>query len=139
MPLPDEPVRCTTIDEREEHNKQRHYNYYSARWSPRRPTVVYVGSIAIGLAVVEMSEEVLLRYVGGKYIRDADYIPPKRSRYYTDHSWTITKDVPSGRLRLVAYSPYWRVDWSTEWQETKTTYLRSAIKSVIKVAEGAAL
>jgi hypothetical protein len=130
-------MRRAAIDEREVADKQRRYNHYSALWSPYRPTVVYVGSVAIGLAIVEMSEEVLLRYVGGKYIRDADYFPPKPSRYHVDHSWTTTKDIPSGRLRLVAYSPYWRVDWSANWQETKTTSLRSAIKSIVKFVEGA--
>ncbi len=136
---PNERLRGASIDEREERKKQRRYDYHSARWSPRRPTVAYVGSVTIGLALVEMSEEVLLRYVGGKYIRESDYIPPRRSRYYADHSWTTTKDIPSGRLRLVVYSPYWRVDWSTDWQETKRASLHSAIKSIVKFVEGAAV
>ena len=106
---------------------------------PYRPTVVYVGSVAIGLAIVEMSEEVLLRYVRGKYIRETDYIPPRPSRHYVDHTWTTTRELPSGRLRLVAHSPYHRVSWSTDWQETKKTSLRSSVKSIIKSLEDAAV
>jgi len=117
----DEQLRRATIDEREVRTKQRNPYYHSGPWSPYRPTVVYVGSVAFGLAIVEMSDEVLLRYVRGKYIREADYIPPRTSRHFVDHTWTTTRELPSGRLRLVAYSPYHRVTWSTDWQETKVT------------------
>jgi hypothetical protein len=99
---PDERLRRAEIDEHEESKKKQRYYDHSRLWSPWRPTVVYVGTVAIGLAVIEMSESVLLRYVKGKYIRDADYIPPKDSRLYGDHTWTTTEDLPCGRLRLVA-------------------------------------
>ena len=135
----DEQLRRATIDEREVRNKQRNPYYHSGPWSPYRPTVVYVGSVAIGLAIVEMSEEVLLRYVRGKYIRETDYIPPRPSRHYVDHTWTTTRELPSGRLRLVAHSPYHRVSWSTDWQEMKKTSLRSSVKSIIKSLEDAAV
>lgn len=110
----DEPFRRAAIDEREVRKRQRNPYYRGGLWSPYRPTIVYLGSVAIGLAIVEMSEEVLLRYLRGKYIRDADYIPPKPSRHVVDHTWTTTQEIPSGRLRLVAYSPYWRIDWAAE-------------------------
>lgn len=131
--------RRIEIDEREVRTKQRNRYYYSGIWSPYRPTVVYVGSVAFGLAIVEMSEDVQLRYVSGKYIREADYIPPRPSRHYADHTWTTTRELPSGRLRLVAYSPYHRVSWSTEWQETKTSSLRSSIRTIVKSVEDAAV
>lgn len=131
--------RRIEIDEREVRTKQRNRYYCSGLWSPYRPTVVYVGSVAFGLAIVEMSEDVQLRYVGGKYIREADYIPPRPSRHYADHTWTTTRELPSGRLRLVVYSPYHRVSWSTEWQETKTSSLRSSIRTIVKSVEDAAV
>lgn len=59
----DEHVSRPTIDEREVRDKPRDRYYYSGLWSPYRPTVVYVGGLAIGLAIVETSETVLLRYV----------------------------------------------------------------------------
>ena len=97
-----ERFRRAAVDEREVHGKLRDPYYHTAPGAPYRPTVVYVGSVAIGLALVEMSEEVLLRYVRGKYIRDADYIPPKPSRLAADHTWTTSRALPSGRLRLVS-------------------------------------
>ena len=83
-------------------DRARHWEHDSV-WSASRPTVIYMGTVAIGLAVVEMSEHVVLRYVGGKYIRDADHVPP-RSRF-ADHSWTTTKHIPSCRMRIIAYAP----------------------------------
>lgn len=100
-PSQKDQFRRSEADEREHPKKQRDY-YYSRLWSPFRPTVVYIGTIAIGLIVLEMSEEVLMRYVSGKYVRDADYVPPKSSRRYFDHTWTTTKELPCGRLRLIA-------------------------------------
>jgi hypothetical protein len=134
---PNEGLRRDEIDEQEERSKQREYRY-SRLWSPYRPTVVYIGTVPIGLAIVEMSEKVLMRYVSGTYIRDADYSPPKASRHYADHTWTTTQSVPSGRLRLVAYSPYWRAVWSTEWQETTKISLWTAFPGIIKAIEDSA-
>lgn len=132
-----EQLRCCQVDEHETPKKKQEY-YYRNLWSPCRPTVVYVGTVAIGLAVVEMSEEVLMRHVNGKYIRDAEYVPPKASRYHVDHTWTTTKEMPCGRLRLIAYSPYGSVSWSTNWQETKTTSLTREIPAIVKAIKIAA-
>ena len=125
------------VDEREDRKKPRKLNY-NTLWSPLRPTVVFIDDVAIGLAILEMSEEVLLRYVRGKYIRDADYVPP-RSHRYSDHSWTTTRNLPSGRLRLFAYSPYHAVSWSTDWQETGKRSLKPSLKSIVKSIEEAAV
>lgn len=76
-------LNCADINEREKPSKQREHRY-PRPLRPDRPTVVYIGTLAIGLAIIEMSEEVLIRYVGG-----------------------------GKRLRLVAYSPYRAVSWST--------------------------
>lgn len=125
------------VDEREFATKARNRWEYSGLWTPYRPTVVYVGTVAIGLAVVEMSENVTLRYVNGKYIRESEYVPP-RGRYYVDHSFTTTRDLPSGRMRIVAYSPYGQVGWSKQWQETKSVSLRGQIRSIVEAIEAAA-
>jgi hypothetical protein len=99
---------------------------YDRRWSPFRPTVVYVDSIAFGLAVIEITESVEMRYVNGKYIRESEYVPPKNRRH-VDHTWTTTRDLPSGRMRLVVYSPYRSVSWSARYQETKARTLTQDI------------
>ena len=41
-------------------------------------------------------------------------------------------------MRIVAYSPYGRVTWSTQWQETKVASLRSQIRTIVKNIEAAA-
>ena len=127
----------TGFDEREDTSKARHPYYQSGRWSPYRPTVAYIGEIAIGLAIVEMSEEVLLRYVSGTgYIRETEYLASPR-RYRNEHTWTTTNEIPSGRLRITAYSPYGGVAWSMSWQETKTSTLDGSIATIVRELEKA--
>jgi hypothetical protein len=135
---PDENLSRARLDEREAPKSIRDpYRHYGL-WSPQRPTVVYVGSIAIGLAVLEMSEQVLLRYVGDKYIREADYIRGPSGHLAHDYTWTTTRELPSGRFRIIAYSPYFRVEWALDWQETRKGSLRSSIRSIVKAMEEAA-
>ena len=86
-----------------------------------------------------MCEPVLLRYVNGKYVRESDYIAPKRSRHFIDHSWTTTQDRTCGRFRLVAYAPYRNVSWSTHWQETGARSLRSQLPAIVRAMPGIAL
>lgn len=107
---------------------------YSHRdqWSPMRCTVVYIGTVAIGLTIVEMSEEVDVRYVNGKYVRLSEYVPPKRGRYVSDHGWTSKQDLPSGRFCLQAYSPYWRAEWSKQWRETWDRDITGLIPAIVK-------
>ena len=127
------------MDEHEEPRKSREDHYFNRLWSPCRCTVVYVGTVAIGLTIIEMAEEVEVRYVDGKYIREQDYIPPKRSRYAHELTWTTKKDYPTGRLCLQAYAPYPRAHWVKRWQETKKRDLGSQIKTIIKELKEAAV
>ena len=119
------------VEEREPVGKPRaHWEYpYPGFWSPDRPTVVYVGTVAIGLQIVETSETVTLRYVRGKYIRDSEYVPPKRG--YQDHTFTTTRAMPSGRLRIIAYSPYGGVDWSARWQDSASSSVRKSLSAIV--------
>ena len=123
-------------DEQLPKTQRREYSYdYNRLWSPQRPTAVYVGSVAFGLTVIEMSENVELRYVNGKYIRESDYKPPKSSARHIDHTWTTTKDIPCGRLRLVAYAPYRGVAWTILFQETKDRSLTTDIPKIVRPIE----
>ena len=108
---------------------------YDRLWSPDRPTVVYVGSVAFGLAVIEMSEKVEMRYVNGKYIRESEYVPPKATTRYAEHTWTTTKEIPCGRLRLVIYAPYQGVDWVTMFQESQRRPLTKDIPTIVRSIE----
>jgi hypothetical protein len=116
--------------------KRQEYSYSdSSLWRPSSPTVVYVGIISFGLAVIEMTEAILMRYVNGKYIRESEYKPPKTSRSNTDHTWTTTKKIPSGRLRLVVYSPQRDVSWSLSFQETMERALTQDIAKIVESIE----
>jgi hypothetical protein len=132
----DAQLRRDRIDERGEAAKPRESWQYSGLWSPYRPTVVFVGTVAIGLAVIETSEEVTMRYINGKYVRESDYHPTHR--YRADYSWTTTRELPSGRMRIVAYAPYGQVSWSKQWDETKSKSLRGEIRAIVDVIEAAA-
>jgi hypothetical protein len=129
------------IDEHEQLPKKPNgeHSYYNNRlWWPQRPTVVYVGSVAFGLAVIEMSESVELRYVNGRYIRESDYKPPKASTRFAEHTWTTTREIPCGRLRLVIYAPYRGVSWSIVFQESKDRALTTDIPKIVKSIQNSA-
>jgi len=126
------------IDEHEEVPKPKHRQYpYNNRnlWQPSNPTVVYVGTIPFGLAVIEMTEAVLMRYVDGKYIRESENSPPKPIRGYVDYTWTRTEEIPCGRLRLAVYSPLRDVSWSLMFQETMKRSLTPDIAKIVESIE----
>ncbi len=108
---------------------------YERLWCPEHPTVVYAGSVAFGLAIIEMSESIVLRYVNGKYIRESDSKPAKAASRHSHYSWTTTEDIPCGRLRLVVYAPYGGVDWSLAFQEPEARTLTKDIPEIVKSIE----
>ena len=118
-----------TVDEREHPEKQHHYNNL---WSPQRSTVVYIGTVAIGLTIIELSENVEVRYVKGEYVRVSDYVPKRRGRYVADSGWTSRRDFPTGRLCLQAYSPYPRAQWTQQWRETNHRDLSTRIPAIVR-------
>ena len=127
--------RRADVDEREVPQKRRGY-FENNLWWPHRCTVVYVGTVAIGLTIIEMSEEAEVRSVNGKYVRVEDYVPPKREQ---DYSWTTTRAMATGRLCLQAYSPYGRATWVNRWQESKKRDLSTQVKTITKELERAAV
>jgi molecular chaperone GrpE (heat shock protein) len=125
------------VDIHEKPKKKTGYEH-SNLWEPNRCTVVYVGTVAIGLRVIEMCEEAEGRYVNGEFVREKDYVP-KGSRYSYDYSRPSTRDVPAGRLRLQAFSPYHRAHWVKQWQETEKRDLVSQIKKIVRELKAAAV
>lgn len=106
-------------------------------WRPLRPTVAYFGFVPIGLAVVETSETVLMHYVGGgRYVRDADYVPPTETA--VRYTLTRYRDAPSGRLKLIAYSPL-DVPWYREWLDGPDAPLEGRIGQIVADLECAAV
>ncbi|WP_040729183.1 hypothetical protein [Thiocapsa marina] len=129
-----EPFHRAEVDERENPAKGHHHNNL---WSPIRCTVVYIGTVAIGLTIIEMSEETEVRYVNGEYIRLTEDAPKRRGRSAHNHGWTSTRDFPTGRLCLQVYSPYPRADWIQQWRETPARDLSARIPSIVRELEKA--
>lgn len=128
----DQSLSRRSIDEREHGGPQRHY---SNLWVPARPTVVFVGTVAIGLTIFEMSEEVEVSWENGKYVRVSDISRPKHRAHALSSSWTHKQYMPSGRLCLQAYSPYWRAEWTQQWRESKGADLQGKFKAIVKELE----
>ena len=127
------------VDAREALLKKQQNDYsnrYMHAWVPARCTVAYVDGIPYGLTVMEMTESVLMRYVDGKYIREVAYKAPKLSRYSSGTTWTTTREIASGRLRLAIYAPAHDVNWRLCFEETKTRTLTVDIGKIVKSIEG---
>jgi hypothetical protein len=121
------------------------YLYSAGRWSPSQPTVTFVGEVAIGLTLFEISEEVDARY-DSKLRRHVRVEPaptpakPTRRRTYATvvHEWRSKQWLPSGRLGLHAFAPYHRVEWEQYWYESAEAALPSLFEQIAKQLERAA-
>jgi len=103
--------RREPVDERAKpDNRYRLVNH----WSPSKGTLVYVGTVVIGLSLFEVSESVEVKYVDGKYIPVANL--NKRAQRIHNSDWTTHRDLPTGRFCLQAYSPYQETSWKYQWQ-----------------------
>jgi hypothetical protein len=134
---PDQKMRRVHIEERETPGKDRKYGRYSTGsiWSPHRPTITYIGSVPIGIALTEMTERVTMRYVGGKYVREGSKAIKSARSWQLANSWTTEQDLPCGRFRLVAYSPLDGVDWVESWQETAKDSMSAMIPALVRRLE----
>lgn len=134
-----EKLHRTEIDERESERKDRKYGrYQSGRpWGPDRPTVFEIGTVPIGIAVTEMTERVTMRYFNGNYHRADSKIIKSAKAWQLVHSYTHLQDVPSGRFKIVAYSPKSGVEWSISRQDTEQASLESMIPEFVEALQGA--
>ncbi|MFC5393975.1 hypothetical protein [Bosea vestrisii] len=134
---PDQELNRIHIEERETPGKDRKYGRYQfgSIWSPRRPTIIYIGAIPIGLALTEMTERATLRYLDGRYVREDSKLVQSAKPWQLTHSWTTEQDLPCGRFRFVAYSPLAGVDWTASWQETGTASMSTMISAIVQKLE----
>jgi hypothetical protein len=88
--------RKPQIETKENPETTKNTDYVYNPWRPGPSTVTYLGTVAIGLAIVEMTELA------------------KTNGY---HSYM--KTVASGRYRIYAYSPYRYTQLVKSWQDTK--------------------
>ena len=110
--------RRPELDERKDRPKRRDgYENSYGKWAPDRPTVVYVGTVPIGLTIFEQSEQTEVQYVDGKYI-PVTKLPPTKRRGYQPPAWTHYRDLVSGRLCLRASSAHGQATWEQHWEET---------------------
>jgi hypothetical protein len=113
-------------------------NYQPTIWSPDRPTVVYVGAVAIGLTLFEMTEQVEVVYVNGNYLPVRDLSEQKLRRYTGTYHWRSKEEKPSGRLCLQAYCPSWPVKWTKRWPEAKAGSFSEMVPGIVKELEAIA-
>ena len=120
------------IKEQEVERKDRKYGRYHSGsiWGPDRPTIVYIDTVPIGLAVTEMTERVTMRYLNGEYYREDSKLVRSMKAWQLTRSWTTEQDMPSGRFRIVAYSPKRGVDWNLSWQDTESEPLTGVIPEI---------
>ena len=134
---PDRQMHRTHVEERESPGRDRRYGQHSMGriWSPHRPTITYLGSIPIGLALTEMTERATLRWIGNRYLREDSKEVRSAKAWQLANSWTTEQDLPCGRFRLVTYSPLHGVEWVRSWEETAKTSLGGMIPEILKKLE----
>jgi len=88
----------------------REQSYGLPLWCPDPCTVAYLGTVAIGLTIVEMTET------------------QKTSQWYSS-------EVGSGRFRLYAYSPYRNTVLVRYWEDSKDAVLTSRFDEIIAEME----
>lgn len=118
-----------TVDHREKASTRY---IHPSLWQPQRPTVVYIGTIVFGLTIYEISEYVEVKHVDKEYVRLSSLPASQRRSPYRDGR-VLSADMPSGRLCLQVYSPYYRADWIHRWSEDKPGDLVSKIPSIVKL------
>jgi hypothetical protein len=128
-------LRRAEFDVREDAPK---HHYYPSVWSPDRPTVVYVGSVPVGLTLFELTESVEVVYVKGNYIAVRTLTPEQLRRYKPPYHWRSQRHTASGRLCLQAYSPDLRSPWTKQWRESKVGEMVSMIPQVVREVEAVA-
>lgn len=143
----DAPYRHVSCEPREGFKGDRNaYDYNAPRaWSPGRSTLTFVGDVAIGLTLFELSEDVLVRYDSklGDYVRVE---APKPSATTKARSvvrpgyaeWTTKRWLPTGRLALHAYAPYPNVEWEQSWSESNGRELQTFFAEIGKQLQAAA-
>lgn len=86
-------------------------------------------SVALSANAPEIAESVDVVYVQGEYVRVTEVLKARRGARQIAQSWKSVHDLPSGRLRLQAYSPYPGTDWSKRWDESSTGEFEGLIQA----------
>ncbi|HGN1679559.1 hypothetical protein [Pseudomonas aeruginosa] len=127
----------TPIDEHEQPPKKPRHRY-PALWSPSKPTVVFVGTVAIGLTLFEMTEELEARYIDGEYVPVSKIPAQQLRRLHQTFNWSTRMDFATGRLCIRAFCPYPNADWTHSWKEAKESRLYSQLDGIVQQITDAA-
>ena len=122
------------VDEREKGGRRKEKYYTTDLWSPARPTAALIGTVAFGMTIYEMSENVEVEYQDGKYTRVSE-LRAKKLRRNESYSWRSMHDLPSGRLCVQVFSPYSRVSWLRQWRESKAGDFPRKLAGLVKEVE----
>ncbi|MDO8768684.1 MAG: hypothetical protein Q7K57_08270 [Burkholderiaceae bacterium] len=134
---PDLECRRENVDERETPPKVGYR--HDAPSAPLRPTIVVIGTVAIGLTIFEMTEELEAQYIGNSQYVPLTLLTSEQRRFSARHNyWTSKKDYATGRMCLQAYSPYRTAHWVTQWRESKPKELELKLDAIVKKLESAA-
>jgi len=78
------------VREQEVERKDRRYGRYHSGsiWAPDRPTIFYIDTVPMALAVTEMTERVTMRYFNGDYHREDSRLIRSAKSWQLTHSWT---------------------------------------------------
>jgi hypothetical protein len=118
-------------------------------WQPNRPTIAYVRNARIGLTLFELTENTRVRRTGvDRYVRISDLPPTRRYAPQAPGEADETRDMPTGRFVLRAYSPRHDAPWEREWIESQkgefvtmanaiTDALQEAVPIIMKRVEDA--
>lgn len=118
---------------------KRSDQYIARAWSgPDRPTLVFIGTVAIGLSIYELSEVVPMRHANGEWVRVVERPAVAQTRSYASNDWIFDRDVPSGKLCLRATSPYPGTKWERKWDEAAPGDLAGRIPGILGQLEAAA-
>ncbi|RZO02748.1 hypothetical protein EKG40_25915 [Pseudomonas moorei] len=126
---PDTFMSRESVDHRE---KASTSHFYTALWKPHRSTVVYIGTVALGLTIYEISEYEQVKRVDKQYVRLSS-LPVSQRRSPYPNGWIMSTDMPSGRLCLQVYSPYYGVQWVHRWVEDHPGDLDGKIPNIIRL------
>jgi hypothetical protein len=112
------------------------YNRRPNEWEPGRPTVVFVRGALIGLTFFELTENVRVRRTGtDRYVRITDLPAVRRYAPQSPDETDETRDMPTGRLVLRAYSPLHDTDWQHEWTENDKAEFVTTAKGIADYLE----
>jgi hypothetical protein len=129
--------RRADVDEREVLQKSGYR--HDTPSAPLRPTIVLIGTVAIGLTLFEMTEELEAQYIGNSgYVPLALLSTEQRKLAVRNNYWTSKKDYATGRMCVQAYSPYQTAHWVTHWRESRPKELEKKLSAIVKALESAA-